>query len=156
MTPYPEHIHHFSWATRISLDLPIGFEEAQEDPEQRVAMYADDLDPDDETGGKVMTRLTPVPQGQDQAYLQLAQATAPIVQGELLDQKELVIDGTKAIQQIFTYYQQDAEIQVIRHETFAQVEHLVFSIIAIAPAERKEEYLEIFNQAARSVRFILV
>ena len=156
MTLYPKHIHHFSWATQISVDLPLGFEEAQEDLEQGTVIYADDLDPDDETGGKVMTKLTVVPQDQDQAYVQLAQATAPIVQGELLDQKELVIDGAKAIQQIFTYYQQDAEIQVIRHETFAQVGNLVFSILGIAPAEKKEEYLEIFDQASQSARFILV
>jgi hypothetical protein len=157
MTPYPTHIHHFTWATRISLDLPIGFEEDQEDSEQAMAIFADDLDQEDEIGGKVLTRLTAVPEGQDQAYQRLAQtATTTITNHELLSQKELEIDGAPALQQVFSYLQKDIGVAVIRHETYAQLGNLVFTIIGIAPLEKKDYYVEVFDQGAKSARFILL
>ena len=40
----PDLIHHFSWATKVSLELPLGFEEESEDAAANMAIYADDLD----------------------------------------------------------------------------------------------------------------
>ena len=60
MNAYPEFVHLFSPYTRISLELPLGFEEQSEDEGQRVVIYADDLDDEDDDelpGARVVTHL---------------------------------------------------------------------------------------------------
>jgi len=44
----PEWTHFFSWASRISIELPVGFEEKMEDSETNSATYGDDLDEQDD------------------------------------------------------------------------------------------------------------
>ncbi|MDZ7795235.1 MAG: hypothetical protein U5P10_16565 [Spirochaetia bacterium] len=39
-----KYIHFFSWATRVSIELPVGFEEKIEDQDTNSAIYANDLD----------------------------------------------------------------------------------------------------------------
>ena len=75
VSPY---IHFFSWATRVSIELPVGFEEQLEDPDSNSAVYADDLDDEDEPGARVMTKMTAVPVESSDAYRSLAAASAEI------------------------------------------------------------------------------
>lgn len=156
MRHMPAYIHHFSWHSKISLELPIGFEEQNEDPDSNSAIYADDLDDDDELGAKVLTKATAVPEQQHDAYRLLALESAEVPERSVEVWAECTIDGAPAVQQTLVYEQQDLGIQVVRHETFAQLGNIVFSLIFLAPAARTQEYLPAFDHAAHTARFVLL
>ena len=164
----PDYIHFFSWETRVSIELPVGFEEQFEDPGTHSAIYADDLDDDDESddaddspGARVMTKMTAVPETSPEAYRAIARASA---EGPAQDanprtvqhRREREIDGAPALRQVLTYNDEEAGIDVVRHETFAQLTNVVFSITCLAPASREAEYLPAFDHAGDSARFILI
>ncbi|MEX2443050.1 MAG: hypothetical protein WD492_05570 [Alkalispirochaeta sp.] len=155
-SPYIHFFHLFSWATRVSIELPVGFEEQQEDPDTNSAVYADDLDDEDEPGARVMTKMTAVPVESSDAYRSLAAASAQISSRSVEQQRECAIDGSPAVRQIPTYREDEAEIDVICHETVAQLGNVAFSIICLVPASRRTDYLPAFDHAADSVRFILL
>lgn len=152
----PSHIHFFSWATKVSLELPVGFEEAVEDESTNSAVYADDLDEDDPLGGRVMTKATAVPQGADDAYQRLADESAGMEGRTVSSRTETEIDHLPAVQQVLRYHQDDVETDVVRHETWAQVGDVVFSITGLAPEDRAGEYLAGFEHASGTARFILL
>ncbi|MFP4210223.1 MAG: hypothetical protein ACLFR8_03195 [Alkalispirochaeta sp.] len=164
----PEYIHFFSWATRISIELPVGFEEQFEDADTNSAVYADDLDASDTTddadgtgdpdtpGARVMTKMTAVHTDSAEAYRSLADASAGIGSRTVTSRDELCIDGAPAIRQTLTYRDDDLEIDVFRHETFCQMANIVFSITCLAPASRSPAYRSSFDHAADTARFILL
>jgi len=163
-----EYIHFFSWTTRVSIELPVGFEEQFEDADTNSAIYADDLDdPDgtdvaddsdetDTTGARIMTKMTAVDTDSTDAYRSLAEASARVGARTVASRDERVIDGAPAIRQTLTYRDDDLEIDVLRHETFCQVANVVFSITCLAPASRSAYYLSNFDRAAETARFILL
>ncbi len=155
----PERIHFFSWETRVSLELPIGFEEEGEDPETNSAIYVDEVPdsaPEDAIAARVMAKMTAVPHGRPDAYRSLAEASAGIGSRTVEDREELVIDGAPAARQVLRYRDEELDVEVLRHETFAQLENVVFSIIGLAPAGRSAEYRPAFEHAAETARFILL
>lgn len=156
MSPLPPYIHHFSWNTKISIELPLGFEEAAEDEENNSAIYADDLDEDDELGARVLTKATAVPEAEDAAYRLLAGESAGLPGRRTQTRRDCTIDGAAAVQQVHLYHEDELEIDVMRHETFAQLGNVVFTITCLAPAARADEYLPAFEHAANTARFILL
>lgn len=151
----PPRIHFFSWETRVSIELPVGFEEQVEDPETHSAIYGDDLD-DDEPGARVMTKMTAVPPGTADAFRMIAGESAGIASRAVASREEIVIDGVPAIRQVLRYRDGELGIDVLRHETFAQLADVVFSITCLAPADRSTEYRPAFDHASDTARFILL
>ncbi|TVR04778.1 MAG: hypothetical protein EA403_04415 [Spirochaetaceae bacterium] len=155
MSRLPEHIHWFSWNTRISLELPIGFEEEQEDAESATAIYADDPDDDGNPIARVMARTVALPTGApDDSFRRLAHEAASMDGHTVIASHELEIDGMPAVRQLLRQYYEESE--VIRHETYAQAANLVFTIIALTSADRQDDYLSAFDHAADTARFILL
>jgi hypothetical protein len=150
------HIHFFSWETRISFELPVGFEEQSEDPDSHAAIYADDLDADQEPGARVMTRMTAVPSDGSDACRSMAAASAEIGSRTVESREECSVDGAPAIRQVLCYYDEDAGIDVTRHETHAQIKNVVFSLICLAPSSRSAAYASAFDHASRSARIVLL
>lgn len=150
------YIHCFSWATRVSIELPVGFEEQMEDSKTNSAIYADDLDDDDEPGARVMTKMTAVPLESSDAYHSVAAASVQINSHIVEHQRECVVDGAPAVRQILQYRDDEAGLDVVRHETVAQLGNVVFSIIGLVPAYRRTDYMAAFDHAADSARFILL
>ncbi|MFW6208798.1 MAG: hypothetical protein ACOC7X_08845 [Spirochaetota bacterium] len=154
-----KYIHFFSWATRVSIELPVGFEEQIEDPDSNSAIYADDLDEPyehGEPGARVMTKMTAVEKESTEAYLAMAEASAALESRNLENRKEIMVNGAPAVRQILSYRDDDLEVDVFRHETFAQVENVVFSITCLAPTDRIADYRAAFDHAADTARFILL
>lgn len=158
----PERIHFFSWETRVSIELPIGFEEQMEDPQTNSVIYADEpeaLDDSDESGdiaARVMTGMTAVPEGSPDAYRTIAEESAGLGFRTVEHREELVIDGAPAIRHILSYCDDQLKVDVLRHETFAQLANVVFAIICLAPASRSAEYRPAFDHATDTARFILL
>ena len=155
MRSFPEHIHWFSWHTRISLELPIGFEEESEDEEAATAIYADDPDDDGNPTARVMARTIALPsEAPEDSFRRLASEAASMDGHTVIASHELEIDGLPAVRQLLRQYHEESE--VIRHETYAQAANLVFSIIALTSADYQDEYLSAFDHAANTARFILL
>lgn len=152
----PDRVHFFSWHTKTSLELPVGFEEQSDDEGSNTVIYADDLDDDDPPGARVMAKATAVPVGDDDAYRKLADASAQIPGRGTESRTEVEIDGLPAIRQLLRYYHDDLEEEVIRHETFAQAGNIVFSITGMALAEDGHRYLDDLDHASDTARFILL
>ena len=154
-----KYIHFFSWATRVSIELPVGFEEQIEDQDTNSAIYADDLEePDqrDEPGARVMTKMTAVPKESTEAYLAMAKASAAVESRDVVNREEIMVNGAPAIRQTLSYRDDDLKVDVFRHETFAQLANVVFSITCLAPADRLADYRAAFDHAADTARFILL
>jgi hypothetical protein len=152
----PEYIHFFSWVTRVSIELPVGFEEQIEDPETNSVIYADDLDDTDEPGARVMTKMTAAPGDLDDAYRSVAEASARNGVRSVEHREACVVDGAPAIRQILRYHDGEAGMDVIRHETFAQLANVMFSLICLVPVGRSTYYRPAFDHASGSARFILL
>ncbi len=152
----PAHIHFFSWETRISIELPVGFEEQVEDHDTHTAIYADDLDEDEMPGARVMTRMSATPYGQTDAYRSMAAASEQIGTRTVEHREECVVDGAPAIRQILRYHDDEVGTDVIRHETHAQIENVIFSLICLAPSARSTDYVAAFGHASRTARFVLL
>ncbi|MFW5842390.1 MAG: hypothetical protein ACOCW6_00555 [Spirochaetota bacterium] len=149
------HIHFFSWGTRISLELPAGFEEQIEDPDNSAAIYADDLEEGEEPGARVMAKMTAAPSAATDAYRSLASASAQIGTRELEHREEGGLDGAPAVRQILRYRDEEAGMDVLRHETYAQLDNVVFSVTCLAPSNRSADYAAAFEHASRSARIVL-
>jgi hypothetical protein len=156
VTSFPDYIHWFSWHSRISLELPVGFEEKSEDPETHSVSYADDLDEDDPAGALVLAGITPVAADLPDAYRELAGQSALIRPDAVRNRRTLVVDGVPAEQNVLEYHDDDLGMAVLRHETFAQIDNLIFSISAIAPLDKADEYQDDFDHAVSSARFVLL
>jgi hypothetical protein len=152
----PERIHHFSWNSHVSLELPIGFEEASDDPDTNSAIYGDDLDEDDEPGGRVMATATGVPVGDDDAYRRLADESAGTAGRRMEWREEVVIDHVPGVKQLLTYTQEDIELDLVRLEAFVQAGNIVFSIVCLTPGNRGDTYLPAFQHAIDTARFVLL
>lgn len=152
----PDLIHHFSWATKVSLELPLGFEEESEDASANVAIYADDLDEDDPPGARVMTKATAVPGQGDEAWRALADQMAALPDRTVASRSETRIDGLPAAQLVVRYHDDSADMDVVRHETVAQAADVLFTITGLAPAELADRYLPAFDDAAATARFVLL
>ncbi len=152
----PTRIHFFSWETRISIELPVGFEEQVEDRNTHTAIYADDLDEDDELGARVMTRMTAMPLEQTDGYRSMAAASEQIGTRTVEHRQECVVDGAPAIRQVLRYHDEEAGIDVIRHETHAQIDNVIFSLICLAPSAKSADYAAAFDHASRSARLVLL
>jgi hypothetical protein len=152
----PEHIHHFSWNSHISLELPIGFEEASDDPDTNTAIYGDDLDDDDLPGGRVMAKATGVPVGDDDAFRRLADESADIEGRRMEWREEVVISHSVGLKQLLTYTQEDIDLDLVRLEAFVQAGNIVFSIVCLTPGNLGETYLPAFHHAIDTARFVLL
>ena len=150
------HIHFFSWETRVSIELPVGFEEQGEDRDTNSAIYADDLGEGGEPGARVMTKMTAAPPGTADAYRAMATASAQISPRTVEHHEECTVDGAPAIRQVLRYHDDEAEVDVVRHETHAQLADVVFSVICLAPSDASADYLAAFDHASRSTRIVLL
>lgn len=140
----------------MSIELPAGFEEELEDPENHCAIYADDLDEPDEQGARIMTKMTAVPGEELEAYLSIAEASVKIGSRTLEHREECLVDGAPAVRQAFSYHDEESSLDIFRHETFAQMANVVFSLTCLAPLSRSATYAPAFDHASRTARFILL
>ncbi|TVQ21681.1 MAG: hypothetical protein EA383_16730 [Spirochaetaceae bacterium] len=155
MSAFPDRIHHFSWTTRVSIELPIGFEEESFDEDTSSVIYADDLDEDDEPGARVLVKATGVADGVEAAHLQMLEQSAQLAAGTAVTPEPLEIDGYPAATQQVRYHQPEIEADVVRTECCAQVGNVLFSVVCLAFAEDAEHYAAAFEHALRTLRFVL-
>ncbi len=152
MNTLPPFIHFFSPYTRISLELPVGFEEQQEDEEHRSVIYADDLDDDDPVGARVLAHTFAA---ERDSLVSLAEASAALPGRQVESRQQCTIESYPAMRQLLSYRDTDLELDVLRHETWIQVDEVVFSMIFVTPALRVDQYRPAWEHATETLRLIL-
>lgn len=147
-------IHFFSWQSRISLLLPVGFEVLQEDESNHSVIYADDLDEEDEPGARILAKCTRLFPGQQEADLKLAEQTAALPGHQLVHREERLLAGFPgSVQQLDI---KDEQGELIALEAYVQVDEQLFSLNCRAPAQHSATYLPVFQQLLESIRLIFL
>jgi len=151
--PKPDVVHFFSHETKVSIELPTGWE--LDETDVRFAMYRAPQN----TFGQAPTlivRVLDVQIADPEGYQKLAQQMLDLPREDmhLFSRDTLQVDGFPGTVDVFSYYQDIVAQQVIQYQVFVQVEQVVFSITGMAEQESGETYLPVFEAAVRSVRFI--
>lgn len=163
MDTWPTHIHFFNAYTRISLELPIGFEEQYEDTERRVVVYAADSDEDDDdsdvTGGgavgaRVLTHAFGV-EGDVDALIAAADGSAAVPGRHVEFRERGAADGRPAVRQLLRYHEPEFGAEMMQHETWVQSGNVVFSVVFAVPADRSGEYRPAWEHLSHTLRLVL-
>lgn len=161
-----ELIHFFSAETKVSLELPIGWEEA--DTDAGTAIYTYDLDDeadeaDEEVSAvalspKYIVRIIGLPSAHPNAYQRLAQTLReqPRAGQEGLTHSEIEVDGQPAVLDVWVYDDAEAQRRVVHYQVFVQIDQIVCSLTGIAEDAQRARWLPDFEIATQSVRFIPV
>jgi len=155
----------FSHESKVSLQLPVGWEEMEEGKEY-VIYYESLADDDDEDNlnplksshdPKLIIKTFALPSADLNAYRELS---AQIIsqqnqRQEILYQTTNKVDGFDASIDLFTYWDEKEQCTVLQYQVFVQIaEQIICSITGMIEDSAKNEYLPIFEQAVESIRFI--
>lgn len=157
MGEYSDYIHWFSKESRISLELPFSFYEAEESSENSSAAYREDPEDVGGPGAVVVAKATGIPVGQTDGFRLLAEESAKVLpKGASFSHETITVDGIDAITQVFEYSDPDLGVAVQRRELFAQIGNVVFSITALVPQDRIEACRPGLDHAFKTARFVLL
>jgi hypothetical protein len=149
-------VHAFSWSTRVSLELPPGFEPVVADATTNSATYMN-LVAAGQVGVRIVTRAMATSPGVDGAYRDMALDSAAQPGRRTIDARyETQVDGYPAVRLLLRCRDEATGFVTFRHETYAQVGNIVFTIVATVPAGAPDGYLEVFEHASRTARFVLL
>ena len=152
MSDQPDRLHFFSWESRLSLLLPVGFETFREDPDQHSVIYADDLDADDEPGGMILAKRTPLFPDQQQAPLQFAEERAQLPGHRLIKREEILLAGLPGlVQELEIDNEQGHQVGL---EAFVQFEDQLYSIHCRTLHPQADTYRPQFRQLLQTLRII--
>jgi hypothetical protein len=155
----PESVHFHSAQTKVSLELPYGWQE-QETGDHH-AIYAleegrarqEGLDYPPRFVVKVVEVLVQTPD----AYQELAQSmrSLPAQDQEFVSHSAQTVAGFEAVVDVFSYLEPAVDSRVTQYQVFVQVGQVVFSLTGIVQETHKAAYLGVFEAAVASVRFIV-
>lgn len=154
--------HFFSYETKVSLELPLGWEELRE--EKGLVIYMHELDDgvEESKGEKLNPIITittfSISTNELGAFKKISSQVLNVPQKaqQILQKKITEIDGYPASVDFFSYEDDDMGGKVVQYQVFVQIDFLICSITGIADLASKEEYFSIFEEAAQSIRFILM
>lgn len=155
-------LHFFSYETKVSLELPVGWEELEEDI--GLAIYGDELDDEAEEVeiGKLDPKLTlktfAISTSEPEAFKKIADQTlnVPKKNQQVLQRKIREVDSYPASVDLFTYEDEEIGGAIAQYQVFVQIADVICSITGIVDLQDQEEYFPVFEEAVQSIRFILV
>lgn len=151
--PYPDFVHFHSYESRLSLELPAGWEEEDESENQVIYVNRDDSETPIEP--RLIVRVQAVPADSD-AWRQLADGQRDRPGRDLIDSREIAIDGVPARLDITGYDEPGLGGKVLHVQAFAQISDVLFSVSGVAAWKERAMWTPVFTDAVDSIRFILV
>ncbi|MFZ4730744.1 MAG: hypothetical protein ACOYMQ_19050 [Pseudanabaena sp.] len=158
----------FSRESKVSLQLPVGWEEMEEG--NGYVIYYESLDDEDEFfeesdnpvetphDPKFIIKTFALPAADALAYRKLSEQVLigqKRQQQEIISQGFIEVDGFEASLSLFKYWDEDEDCKIFQYQIFAQIaEQIVCSITGITEDSLKDTYLSIFEEAVNSIRFI--
>ncbi len=154
----PTLVHHFSYTTRVSLELPPGW--LGDEAAERQVIYADaGVDP---VGGdaafqpKLVVQVAEAPLPDPEAYRVLSREllASPLEELEPVAHEDVTVDGVDGVLDVFRYRDPGGDARVTQLQVFTQLGEVGFSFSGVVEAQHEEAYLPVFRAAIASVRFI--
>jgi hypothetical protein len=155
----PQAIHFYSAQTKISLELPLGWQE--QEIGDHYAIYALEDERARQEGlahpPKFVVKVVEVLVQAPDAYKTLAceLISLPAQNLEIISHGDREVDGFDGVVDVFSYYEESVDSLVTQYQVFAQVGQVVFSLTGVVQETHKGSYLDVFEAAAESVRFIV-
>ena len=149
-----EILHFYNKNTTISFLLPIGWEEYSDF--KNTVVYMDEIDEDNENktlDPKIAISLFPIKDKNENLLHESMESLKneyKII--ENLNSSYDKIDGQKSLIDDFIFHD---NIEFYQKQVFLIIDDVLFSISMISPAQEKEDYKLIFQNAVDSIRFIL-
>jgi len=155
---YPDRIHFFSYGTKISLELPVGWEEREQQGNNAIyVLEADDDDVDLAFDPILVVATVRLPTSDDDAHLRLAAALLDAHRtARVLAHNDIAIDAMPAIEDITLGRDPDVTAEAVRYQAVAQLDNVGFTFTGVAPADMADEFIDIFRSAVASARMIPV
>ena len=155
-----ETLHFFSHESRVSLELPVGWEELSEAEHQVIYSY-EIADEGEEAGSwlsnpRFMIKLFPARSREVEA-LERASASHLKANSEQLHQirhDKAEVDGHSGILDIFTCKDAESGQMVTQLQAFVLIDNVLFSFTGITQKEHQDAFIPTFEDALRSARFI--
>ena len=160
----------FSRESKVSLQLPVGWEEMEEG--NGYVIYYESLDDGDnfveesdnpiesQHDPKFIIKTCAMPAADALAYRELSEQVLlgqKRKQQEIISQRLIEVDGFEASTALFKYWDEEEDWQIFQYQTFVQIaEQVVCSITGITEESFKDEYISVFEEALNSIRFIPV
>lgn len=152
-----ENMHFYSKVTRVSLELPVGWEEFNEAKNSVTYLYELDEDQEDKSGDpKISIALFPVSKPEENV-LEIASASLLNAQKNILEKlvhRKTEVDAFHAVETIFTYEDASLGGKIYHHNVFVLVDDVLYSVSMLCALADKEEYSKVFKEAITSARFI--
>jgi hypothetical protein len=142
----PDVVHFYSYATGVSLELPVGFEFVGEDDVS--ASYADRADDGPVTVATPVVRVRVVAELMSDSAADAVRALAggfEAAERETVSRRELEIDDCPAICIV------SRENGRVLHQTAVAADERLLSVIAAAPGD---DLLPVFDAVLDSMRFV--
>ena len=149
-----ELIHFYNPATKLSIELPVGWEE--QSSTETTAVYFDLDDDDDESRSpRLIVSIQPLPNATDVRSGVLDQVISQLDEVEVLDRRELVVDDAPAERAVLAHT--DAELgPVLRMHAVVQLDDVLWNIVGVAPGESANDQRAVFDNAVDSARLVLL
>ncbi len=150
-----DKVHLFSFATKVSIEFPRGWELAEEG--ERTALYLDGMW--EGNPGQTPRVVINVPAqlfSQPDLYEDIARQTLELPHRDLkaLAHERMAVDGFPAVVDVFRFDEPELGYPVVQYQVFVQVEQVLHSITGLVPEGHESDYLPVFEAAVASVRFI--
>ncbi len=151
-TPSPLK-HWFSHKTRVSIELPIGWEQDEED--ERLVIYRD-TSAAHEWPPTLLIRVIHIPFAADEPHLELARQIVDVSRPnkQILSHSKMDVDGFDGVVDVLSYDEEQVGHTVIHYQVFVNVPPLIYSFSGMAQREHAQSCLPVFRAAVQSVRFI--
>lgn len=157
-----EVLHFFSLETKVSLELPVGWEDQEEDG--GLAIYYYEMNDDEEESNfdkcnpRLIIKTFAIPTNTPDALKNIADSTVQAyqIQRQILERSVTEVDSYPAIVNIFTYQDDEMSCTFIQYQVFVQISQIICSISGVVELQYQQEFLPVFEQAVKSIRFIPV
>ena len=155
-------LHFFSHQTHVSLELPVGWEELSED-QHRATYYYEIFDEDEDEAQQALNprflvSLFPAGGTEVERLNQASQAMLAEQKQQFshLSHADVEIDGYPAVTDVFSYFFDELDTQLVQNQTFVLVDDVLFSFTGNAPDEYQEAFLKMNDDALSAARFIFI
>lgn len=153
-----DSIHFFSFGTGISIELPVDWKQKGET--NGTAAYVYNVDEGEASSFKkapvLVVKRIDVPAGNADAYRKLEKELIEIPRRDMIiiSQSSREIDSYVGSVSVMSYFDLDIDGTVVHHQSFFQVESVIYSISGIVEEEHREDFLTVFGNVLNSVRVI--
>lgn len=152
-----ENMHFYNKTTRVSLELPIGWEEFREGKNSVTYLYELDEDEEDKSADpKIIIALFPAGKP-DLSILETSSTSLLVAQKNILEKishAKREVDEYPALEDIFSYTDPELGGDIYQHNVFVLIDDVLYNFSMLCPLHMKDEYAPSFEGAIRSIRFI--